>query len=237
MLHLLQPTDPTWVDAAAADLGALLSDHAHCELKAAQSALAIVGRFADDAPEMVEPLCDLAREETEHFRQVYGHLRARATTSTAIPEPSTATPEASTAVLTASTATPEASTAGNGETPASEVVAGLGKPEPDAYVNALRKAARADGPAAPILLDRLIVSALIEARSCERFKLLADHLPNPELQTFYRGLMESEARHFSLFRGLAEHRFGADARRRLEKLAEREAAIAEQLPLGPTVHG
>jgi tRNA-(ms[2]io[6]A)-hydroxylase len=206
MLHLLQPTDPTWVDAAAADLGALLSDHAHCELKAAQSALAIVGRFADDAPEMVEPLCDLAREETEHFRQVYAHLRS-------------------------------GSVARNEEDEAEPSLPGLGKPEPDAYVNALRKAARADGPTAPILLDRLIVSALIEARSCESFKLMAEHLPNPELQTFYRGLMESEARHFSLFRGLAEQRFGADARRRLEKLAEREAAIAEQLPLGPTVHG
>ncbi len=164
-----------------------------------------MGRFADDAPEMVEPLCDLAREETEHFRQVYAHLRS-------------------------------GTVSGNDED-ADAPLPGLGKPEPDAYVNALRKAARADGPTAPILLDRLIVSALIEARSCERFKLLADHLPNPELQTFYRGLMESEARHFSLFRGLAEQRFGVDARRRLEKLAEREAAIAEQLPLGPTVHG
>lgn len=198
MLHLLQPTDPAWVDAAAADVEGLLADHAHCELKAAQSALAIVGRFADEAPELVEPLCDLAREETQHFRQVHDRLKAR----------------------------------GRDQQPAE-----LGKPEPDAYVNALRKAARAERPHAPILLDRLLVSALIEARSCERFKLLADHFPDGDLRTFYRALMEAEARHFTLFRGLAEARFGADARRRLTRLAEAEAAIAEDLPLGPQVHG
>ncbi len=49
--------------------------------------------------------------------------------------------------------------------------------------------------------------------------------------------MAAEARHFTLFRGLAEARFGAEARRRLERLAEREAEVAHALPLGPTVHG
>lgn len=202
MLHLLQPTDPAWVDAAAADVDGLLADHAHCELKAAQSALAIVGRFADEAPEIVEPLCDLAREETQHFRQVHQRIRDRGQHAE-----------------------------GASDEP------GIGKPEPDAYVNALRNTARAQRPVAPILLDRLLVSAMIEARSCERFKLLADHFPDGGLRTFYRGLMEAEARHFTLFRGLAEARYGAEARRRLARLAEAEAEIAESLPLGPQVHG
>ena len=77
MLHLLEPTDPRWVEVVAQDLSGLLADHAHCELKAAQSALAIVGRFGADAPELVDPLTTLAREETQHFRQVHEHLVAR----------------------------------------------------------------------------------------------------------------------------------------------------------------
>lgn len=193
MLHLLEPTDPRWVEVVAQDLPGLLADHAHCELKAAQSALAVVGRFGADAPELVEPLSALAREETQHFRQVHEHLVARG--------------------------------------------APLGKPEVDEYVKHLQKAARIDHDEAPALLDRLLVSALIEARSCERFKLLAEHLPDTELADFYRALMVAEARHFALFRGLAEARYGQDARARLERLAAREATIAHHLPLGPTVHG
>tara|TARA_B100001750_G_C15359094_1_gene521228 strand:+ start:210 stop:740 length:531 start_codon:yes stop_codon:yes gene_type:complete len=174
------------------DVPGLLADHAHCELKAAQSALSMVGRFGDEAPDLVEPLSKLAREETAHFRQVCEHLEARS--------------------------------------------AGIGRPAKDDYVGALRKAARQDGEA-PAMLDRLLVSALIEARSCERFQVLAEGVPDAELADFYRGLMAAEARHFSLFRGLAEKHFGAEARRRLDRLAEREAEIAHMLPLGPTVHG
>jgi tRNA isopentenyl-2-thiomethyl-A-37 hydroxylase MiaE len=49
--------------------------------------------------------------------------------------------------------------------------------------------------------------------------------------------MASEARHFTLFSGLAEARFGSLARERLRTLASREAEVAARLPLGPTVHG
>ncbi len=193
MLHLLEPTNPRWVDAAAEDLTGLLMDHAHCELKAAQSALAIVGRFGADAPVLIEPLSDLAREETAHFRQVYALIGEH-----------------------------------QGE---------LGKPEKDEYVADLMKAARSDEKKEPILLDRLLVSALIEARSCERFKLLSEGLPSEQLRTFYQGLMAAEARHFRLFSGLAESIFGIDARHRLAELARREARVAHALPLGPQVHG
>lgn len=193
MLHLLEPTDPRWIDAAASDLDGLLADHAHCELKAAQSALALIGRFGHDAPEIVEPLAALAREETQHFREVHERLLERD--------------------------------------------AELGKPEVDEYVKALQSSARRDHTSAPVLLDRLLVSALIEARSCERFKLLGDGLPDDQLAAFYRGLMAAEARHFRLFTGLAESRFGSFARERLETLAMREAEVVGLLPLGPTVHG
>ncbi len=77
MLHLLAPTDVSWVSAAEADLDRLLSDHAHCELKAAQSALGLLGRYGGEHPELVEPLTALAREEASHFQEVHAHLAAR----------------------------------------------------------------------------------------------------------------------------------------------------------------
>jgi len=194
MLGLLTPTDPAWVQAAERDLDRLLSDHAHCELKAAQSALSLLARFAGEWGELTAPLVALAREETEHFAEVTAQLSARGRTLTL--------------------------------------------PDTDEYVRQLRQAANQDRDGgAPPLLDRLLVSALIEARSCERFKLLSERLSDGSLRTFYRGLMASEARHFALFRDLAEARFGREARARLEALAVREGGLSARLPLGPTVHG
>jgi tRNA-(ms[2]io[6]A)-hydroxylase len=194
MLGLLTPTDPSWVDAVEGDLGRLLADHAHCELKAAHSALALVGRFAGEAPEIVAPLVALAKEETGHFDRVHQRLEARDGT--------------------------------------------LDRPAPDDYVVALRRAARADHGDHPVLLDRLLIGALIEARSCERFTLLAERLRDAALRRFYADLRTSEARHYRLFCRLAETRFGfGAARARLEALAAREAAVADRLPLGATVHG
>jgi tRNA isopentenyl-2-thiomethyl-A-37 hydroxylase MiaE len=67
---------------------------------------------------------------------------------------------------------------------------------------------------------------------------LSEHLGDGGLRAFYRGLMAAEARHFTLFSSLAADCFGAEAsRERLAVLAEREALIADRLPLGPTVHG
>lgn len=194
MLALLTPTDPSWVDAAQSDLNALLSDHAHCELKAAQSALSLVGRYGGEMPSIVEPLSELAHEETDHFAQVEQELRARG--------------------------------------------ARLGIPRPDDYVVQLRAAARQNRADEPVLLDRLVVAALIEGRSCERFKLLAERLDDPELRELYRELMAAEAHHFTLFASLAADCFGVEAsRRRLAALAAREAVVAGRMPLGPTVHG
>jgi tRNA-(ms[2]io[6]A)-hydroxylase len=88
------------------------------------------------------------------------------------------------------------------------------------------------------VLDRLLVNSLIEARSCERFKLLSEGLDDPELRRFYRELMESEARHYRLFCGLSEELFGVKlARERLSQLAARESQLSSKLPLGPKVHG
>jgi len=194
MLHLLAPTDPAWVEVVETDLDRLLADHAHCELKAAQSALSLLGRFAGELPEAVGDLVALAREETAHFHEVQQRLRARGNT--------------------------------------------LPPPDVDGYVQSLRKAARGDHREHDALLDRLLVSALIEARSCERFKLLSERLRDDSLREFYRALMVAEARHHRLFYDLAAARFGEGVTRtRLSTLAEREAEVAHTLPLGPTVHG
>ncbi|HET6332810.1 MAG TPA: tRNA isopentenyl-2-thiomethyl-A-37 hydroxylase MiaE [Polyangiales bacterium] len=193
MLSLLTPTDPLWPEVAAANLPALLADHAHCELKAAQSALSLLARYGGEAPALVEPLTALAREETEHFSQVHEQLAQR------------------------------------------EMALQL--PTTDTYVTRLSAAAR-KGREAPALLDRLLIAALIEARSCERFRLLSEFLPDLGLRAFYRELMASEARHFTLFSSLSATCFGNDASRaRLAVLAAREAEIVRQLPLGPQVHG
>lgn len=195
MLGLLTPTDPDWVLAVENDLSALLQDHAHCELKAAQNALSLLARFSGELPQMVEPLLALAREETAHFAAVERTLRAREQK--------------------------------------------LAAPRTDDYVVALRKGAARTRPAGqPSLLDRLLVAALIEGRSCERFKLLSERLPDAGLRAFYRELMAAEAQHFTLFLSLSAECCGKDdSRRRFATLVDIEAQVADRLPLGPTVHG
>ena len=78
-LPLIEPTPEGWVDAACADLDALLADHAHCELKAAATAISLVGRHPDRT-EMVRDLTSLAREEMKHFDQVHAKIRSRGQT-------------------------------------------------------------------------------------------------------------------------------------------------------------
>ena len=93
------------------------------------------------------------------------------------------------------------------------------------YAGGLRQAVRDDEPHK--LLDLLLVGALIEARSCERFALLAPRLP-PALGRFYAGLLASEARHFEHYLALAETESGigaAEIERRLAELKAVEAAL------------
>jgi tRNA-(ms[2]io[6]A)-hydroxylase len=81
----------------------------------------------------------------------------------------------------------------------------LGAQRKDAYVNKLMEFQRKGGGEEPRFLDRLLIFALIEARSCERFKRLSEGLDDPYLRQFYRRFMESEAGHYHLFIELAEH--------------------------------
>jgi tRNA-(ms[2]io[6]A)-hydroxylase len=95
---------------------------------------------------------------------------------------------------------------------------------PSSYGQRLHELIRKEEPGRAV--DRLLVAGLIEARSCERFSLLADHVTDPELRDFYSSLFESEARHHSTYVRLACDFAAEDAvRERLHWLAAAEAAI------------
>ena len=87
------------------------------------------------------------------------------------------------------------------------------------------------------LLDALLVAGLIEARSHERLGLLAQHLPDPELAQFYRGLMASEARHYGAYWLLATSYFDQTiVTKRLEALATIESEVLATLHPAPRIH-
>jgi tRNA 2-(methylsulfanyl)-N6-isopentenyladenosine37 hydroxylase len=81
----------------------------------------------------------------------------------------------------------------------------LGKQRKDEYVNKLLEFQKKDGSVEDRFLDRLLTMALIEARSCERFKRLSENLDDEYMRNFYRRFMESEAGHYTLFITLAEY--------------------------------
>ena len=80
----------------------------------------------------------------------------------------------------------------------------LGRERKDSYVGDLMKFVRKGPDRKTRLLDRLLFAAMIEARSCERFKVLSDHIEDQELAKFYHDLMASEARHYTTFLRLAK---------------------------------
>ena len=83
----------------------------------------------------------------------------------------------------------------------------LGRERKDSYVNELYKFMRTGYRREIVLLDRLLFSAMIEARSCERFKILTTTLKDRELAEFYKDLMISEAGHYTTFIKLAKNQF------------------------------
>jgi tRNA-(ms[2]io[6]A)-hydroxylase len=103
------------------------------------------------------------------------------------------------------------------------------------YGAALRSLIRRNEP--DRMLDFLLVSCLIEARSHERLGLLGDHCPDPELAEFYRSLMASEARHYGIYWVLADTYFDRDVvQTRLEELAIAESEILSTLHPEPRIH-
>jgi tRNA-(ms[2]io[6]A)-hydroxylase len=159
ILGLQFVTDPRWVDLAAISLEDILTDHAYCEQKAANSCISLIQKYSDN-DELVDELSPIVTEEWGHFRLVLAELRKRGLK--------------------------------------------LGKQRKDEYVNKLLDFQKKGGSPEERFLDQLLTMALIEARSCERFKRLSEGLEDKYLRDFYRRFMESEAGHYTLFITLAE---------------------------------
>src|SRR5450432_2317772 len=159
ILGLRLVTDRRWVDLAGISLQEILTDHAYCEQKAANSCISLIQKY-NDKDTLVDELSPVVTEEWGHFRLVLAELRKR------------------------------------------NLV--LGKQRKDEYVNKLLEFQKKGGSPGERLLDQLLTMALIEARSCERFKRLSECLEDAYLRNFYRKFMESEAGHYTLFIHLAD---------------------------------
>jgi tRNA 2-(methylsulfanyl)-N6-isopentenyladenosine37 hydroxylase len=114
----------------------------------------------------------------------------------------------------------------------------LGKQRKDEYVNKLLAFQKKGGTTDDRLLDQLLTMALIEARSCERFKRLSEGLDDEYLRIFYRRFMESEAGHYTLFIELAEtYTEKEKLRRRWKEWLDYESSIVHNLEIrGDRIH-
>ncbi len=114
----------------------------------------------------------------------------------------------------------------------------LGRERKDSYVNELYKFMIKGGSRQQALVDRLLFSAMIEARSCERFKLLSTQINDPELAKFYHDLMISEAGHYTLFIKFArKYGEGVDVDKRWNQLIEFEGVVIKNYGKSETIHG
>lgn len=190
MLHLQAPTDKSWLDQVDENLEEVLIDHAHCEKKAAGTALNLIFHYVENL-ELCREMTEIVNEELEHFHMVIELLSKRGIKFRRL--------------------------------------------KPSQYGNKLHELVRKSEPERAV--DRLLVAGLIEARSCERFQALAEHVEDPELAEFYRSLFESEARHHTTYTRLARH-FAADevVDRRLAELYATEAEIMSQREPLPRMH-
>jgi tRNA-(ms[2]io[6]A)-hydroxylase len=114
----------------------------------------------------------------------------------------------------------------------------LGIERKDTYVNELYKFMQKGGSRKSSLVDRLLFSAMIEARSCERFRVLSENIKDVELAKFYRDLMISEAGHYTTFIGFArKYADDIDIDKRWKDWLEYEASIITKYGKDTTVHG
>jgi tRNA-(ms[2]io[6]A)-hydroxylase len=115
----------------------------------------------------------------------------------------------------------------------------LGFERKDEYVNELYKFMRKGHKKEIVLIDRLLFSAMIEARSCERFKILSQHIKDEELRGFYHELMISEANHYTTFLAFAR-KYGnevEDVNARWQQWLDYEAQVVKSYGKQETIHG
>lgn len=114
----------------------------------------------------------------------------------------------------------------------------LGRERKDEYVNLLYDFMRKGGSREHQLLDRLLFAAMIEARSCERFKVLSENINDEELRGFYHELMISEANHYTLFLNFARQYADAEeVEKRWQEWLDYEGNVIRQFGKKETVHG
>ena len=180
MLGLKSGTGRRWLEQVDRDLDSVLVDHAHCEKKAAGTAMSLIVAYGATAPAICGKLSQIVVEELEHFQMVLGLLETRGLRYRSL--------------------------------------------KPSSYGRRLNDLVRKSEPERAV--DRLLVASLIEARSCERFSLLRDHVADATLAEFYGSLFESEARHHRTYVQLAENFAPQEAvRARLDELAVAEAEV------------
>lgn len=192
MLHLKEIDSTRWLAQVDENLDEVLIDHAHCERKAATTAMGLIGAYALDRP-LCREMTRIIAEEMEHYEMVLDILDRRGITFRR-----------------------------------------LGAPP---YGKRMGELVRSDEPNRAV--DRLLVASLIEARSCQRFRTLADHIRprDGELADFYAGLFESEARHHTTYVQLAEHYADRETVfERLDQLSASEAKILSEGYSNPRMH-
>jgi tRNA-(ms[2]io[6]A)-hydroxylase len=190
MLHLQSTSNQRWLAQVDQALDEILIDHAHCEYKAAATAMNLLGAYIE-REELCREMTTIIAEELDHFHQVLALLNRRN-----IP---------------------------------------FRRLRPGNYGSALNALVRPHEPDRAV--DRLLIAGLIEARSCERFDLLRQHVQDRELADFYGSLFESEARHHTTYVRLAKQfRDDSSVRQRLQELAIEEAAIIDQGSPFPRMH-
>ncbi len=190
MLSLQSATSSRWLKFPDANLHEILIDHAHCEKKAAGTALNLIFAYTENV-QLCRELADIVDEELDHFRMVLDLLERRRIKFRRL--------------------------------------------APSSYGKKLHECIRKLEPQRAV--DRLLIAGLIEARSCERFDLLRQHVADPELSAFYDSLFESEARHHSTYVRLAKQ-FAPEAvvHARLEELSATEAEIIAAGDALPRMH-
>ncbi len=195
MLGLKSETPVKWAEIVMQDLNTFLTDHAYNEMKAAQSAMAVINHQPDDT-EFVNTMSALAIEEMQHFEMVYRWIQ--------------------------------------------KMQLQLGQESQNAYAMQLRKFFPKTKDRQEKFLQKLMLSSLMEARSCERFDTLIPVLEPqyPELARFYKDLFVSEARHYRVFLDYAR-KFGGKERidQIWDKLLTYEAELINSLGQKPLVHG
>lgn len=190
MLNLLSSSQDRWLAQVRQNLDQVLIDHAHCEKKAAGTAMNLIFHYVENE-ELCREMTAIVSEELEHFHMVLAVLKSRGIKFRRL--------------------------------------------TPSSYGSQLHELIRKHEPQRAI--DRLLVAGLIEARSCERFGILRDHLPDAELASFYGGLFESEARHHATYVRLARMYGEADeVSTRLAELSQAETKIISTGDLLPRMH-